>query len=213
MHEDDIAASPRCICCHSLLFADELGRQACFRCEDRTGEHLAQLAGPEGLYARLSGSLAPGRAGSGPSVSGSRTAPLPLRLEPLSLMARGGVVTILQTWLVDWHELLGWTYPRFEGDLRQQCDQVVARLRANLPWAAEQHPAFDEFAREVAHVEGACRRQVTGERPERRVTVVCHCGQPLRVTVSTPGARCRSCDAQYGHDDVFRLPLAERSAA
>lgn len=207
------ADGPRCTCCHSLLYADEVGRQACMPCQARVGGHLATLAGPEGLYARLRGALVPGRADGGPSVSGSRTAPLPLRLEPLSLSARGGVVTILQTWLIDWHDQLGWTYPRFEGGLQQQCDQVVTQLRANLPWAASSHPAFDEFAHEVGQITAACRRQVTGERPERRVSVACTCGRPLRITVSTPGARCAGCGQQYGRTEVLQLPLAERSAA
>jgi hypothetical protein len=40
-------------------------------------------------------------------------------------MARGGVVPVLQTWIVDWRELLDYRHPRWEGGLQQQCDQAV----------------------------------------------------------------------------------------
>jgi len=209
-----VDTAPRCTCCGSLLFADELGRQACLRCQQRADANLAALPGPDGLYARLRGALVPGRGSGGPAVSGSRTAPIPARLEPLSLSARGGVVTILQTWQADWHDHLGFTHPRWTGGLQEQCDQTVAALRNNLPWAASSHPAFEEFYAEVRQITAACRGQITGERPERRVTLACaDCGGPLSVTLSTPGKRC-SCGRQYGFTELRALrPIADRRAA
>ena len=209
-HADD---APTCIACHHDLYPDEYNRYACRPCQDRADLALRQLPGPDGLYARLATVTAPGRgSGIGP-VSGSRTAPLPVRLEPLSLAARGGVVTVLQTWLVDWHERLGWLHPRWEGDLQEQLDQVVRKLRTNLDWAASSHPAFDEFLTEVARLVRQCELAITGERKERRVSVVCPCGTPLSVTVSTPGTRCHACNMQYGRTEALNLPLADRAAA
>ena len=141
---------------------------------------------------------------------------MPLNLEPLSLQARGGVVTILQTWQVDWHETLGWLHPRWEGGPQRQLDATVAALRINLGWAAERHPAWSEFAAEVRQLVTACRTQVTGERTERRITVVCTadgCGGLMRVTVSTPGTRCARCGTQYDRTEALRLPVAARSVA
>lgn len=211
-HADD-APVPTCTACPRHLHADEIGRYACRPCQHRADHALRQLAGPTGLYARLHTVLAPGRAGSLAPVSGSRSAPIPVRLEPLSLTARGGVVTVLQTWQVDWHDRLGWLHPRWEGGLQQQLDQVVHALRANLDWAASSHPAFPEFLHEVTQLVRQCELAITGERKERRVSVVCPCGAPLSVTISTPGARCRGCDTQYGRSEVLDLPLATRSAA
>lgn len=216
MRDLNVDDSPRCTVCTSALYADELGAVACRPCTERTDHNLRALAGPDGLYARLHTRLAPGSSSGGPAVSGSRTAPLPLRLEPLSLLARGGIVTILQTWWIDWHEVLGWTHPRWQGNLQQQCDQAVNALRVNLRWAAAEHPAFAEFALEIGALRHQCERQITGERPERRITVCCtadDCTGLLRVTVSTPGARCSTCGTQYGHDDVLNLPLAQRASA
>ncbi|MFD7861838.1 hypothetical protein [Streptomyces sp. NPDC059783] len=209
----DDATAPACTICHRSLYADELTAYACRPCTDRVDLDLRALAGADGLYARLGTRLAPGSSSGGPAVSGSRTAPLPLRLEPLSLMARGGVVTVLQTWLVDWHELLGWNHPRWRGGLQQQCDDVVHALRVNLPWAAGSHPAVAEFAHEVGQLRRQCERQITGDRPARIVPVACPCGTVLRITLDTAGARCAGCGAQYGHTELMQLPLAARAAA
>jgi len=210
---DDGYIWPTCDPCGRDIRHDELGRRACRLCQGRVDQALRQLPGPDGLYARLATRLTPGSGGGIGPVSGSRTAPLPLRLEPLSLMARGGVVTVLQAWQVDWHELLGWRHPRWSGGLQQQLDDVVKALRGNLDWAASSHPAFGDFAQEVTALVRQCERQITGERAERRVSVACPCGTVLRVTVSTPGARCRGCGTQYARSDVLELPIAERVAA
>lgn len=124
---------PLCCVCRRELRHDEQDRVACRPCQARVDRDLAAIPGPDGLYARLSDVLAPGAGTSdSPRVATSRVdAPLPVRLAPLNLIAKGGVVTILQTWLVDWHDTLGWTYPRWQGDMAQQCDQVVRALRNN----------------------------------------------------------------------------------
>lgn len=202
-----------CGSCSHQLRQNELGRTTCRLCQDRADTALRQLPGPDGLYAKLATALTPGSNSGIGHVSGSRTAPLPLRLEPLSLQARGGVVTILQDWLIDWHELLDWPYPRWNGDLQQQLDDVVHRLRVNLEWAAAHHPAFDAFLAEVTSHVRQCERQITGERKERPIAVACPCGTTLRITISTPGARCRGCGIQYARTEVLDLPLAARTAA
>jgi hypothetical protein len=203
---------PTCGCGRQLR-TDELDRVACRLCQERADEALRQLPGPDGLYAQLATRLMPGRGGDSVVVSASRTAPLPLRLEPLNLMARGGVVTVLQTWQIDWHELLGWRHPRWNGGLQQQLDEAVHALRVNLEWAATAHPAFGEFAQEVTSLVRQCERQITGERKERPVAVSCPCGTTLHVTISTPGTRCRGCSAQYTRTEVLDLSLATRTAA
>lgn len=203
---------PTCGCGRQLR-QDELGRTSCRICQDRAYRALQQLPGQDGLYAQLAARLMPGRGGDNVVVSASRTAPLPLRLEPLNLMARGGVVTILQDWQSAWHEHFGWTHPRWNGGLQQQLDEVVAALTVNLEGAAHSHPAFAEFTHEVCALVRQCERQVTGERAERPIAVSCPCGTTLHITVSTPGTRCRGCGTQYGRSDVLELPLANRVAA
>lgn len=203
--------SVACTVCSTGLYDTE--QQTCRPCTERVAANLAALAGPDGLYARLSASLHPGSRTGGPTVSGSRTAPLPLRLDPLSLAARGGVVTILQTWLIDWHETLGYRHPRWDGDLQQQLDQVVGRLRNLLPWAAAEHGAFEEFAGETAQLRRQCEAATGGERGPRRFGVTCPCGATLKITIESPGKHCDACGAQYDRQQLFGLQLAERRAA
>ena len=204
---------PACAGCIRPLRQDELGRPSCRLCQDRADTALRQLPGPGGLYAQLATRLTPGSSGDSVVVTASRTAPLPLRLEPLNLMARGGVVTILQTWQTDWHEQLGWRHPRWTGGLQQQCDEAVKALRNNLEWAASRHPAFGDFTQEITSLVRQCERQITGERKERPIAVACPCGAILRITVSTPGKRCGGCNTQYDRTEVLDLPLADRAAA
>ncbi|MFF5473371.1 hypothetical protein [Streptomyces achromogenes] len=200
-----------CTVCSAALYDTE--EQTCRPCTERVAANLLALAGPDGLYARLSASLHPGSRTGGPAVSGSRTAPLPVRLDPLSLAARGGVVTILQTWLVDWHETLGYRHPRWDGDLQQQLDQVVGRLRNLIPWAAAEHGAFSEFASEVGQLRRQCEAATGGERGPRRFGVTCPCGATLKITIESPGKHCGACGAQYDRRALFDLQLAERRAA
>lgn len=201
------ATAPSCTICHHTLWADEQTRMACRPCTLRISGDLSALPA---LYAQLGDALMPTGSPDGPAVSGSHTAPLPLRLEPLSLAARGGVVTVLQTWLVDWHELLDYRHPRWEGGMQGQCEQVVARLQMLLPWAAEKHPAIGEFAHEVGQMCRACERQITGEPAPRTIPLACPCGTILRVTLDTLGRHCAGCGEQYGREELFGLSLAER---
>jgi hypothetical protein len=213
---DDAPTGPVCTCCGSNFWAEELGRQACFRCQDAADEHLKALAGPTGLYARLPAAMMPGKGGDNSRVSGSRTPPLPLRIEPLSLSARGGVVTILQMWAEDWHELMERNPPEWRGDFQQQCDQVVQTLRFNLEWAARDHLAFDEFSDEVRHMRRSCEWAVLGEPPELLTTVGCNvtgCPGTMNVAISTDYTKCPECGERYRDNAVKKLRAVERSAA
>ncbi|MFD5137481.1 hypothetical protein ACFWMX_14765 [Streptomyces sp. NPDC058378] len=208
-----LAETNACTICHRDLRDDEIGRFACPFCVDLVDQRLRALAGPEGLYARLSAQLAPGAGNGGPAVSGSRTAPVPVRLEVLTLMTVGGpVLGPLETWVRDW-ETQGRADMCEAGTLQQRVDHAVGTLRFNLAWAAANHPAVDEFAREVHLMHRACERQITGERPARIVPVACPCGTVLRITLDTAGAQCVGCEARYGHAELMELPLAERRIA
>jgi hypothetical protein len=118
---------------------------------------------------------------------------LPLRLEPLNLMARGGVVTILQDWQTDWHDSWAGGIPAGTAACSSSATNAVKALRVNLEWAASSHPAFGEFTQEITSLVRQCERQITGERKERPISVACPCGTILRITVSTPGKRCGGC--------------------
>lgn len=210
---NDVAPAPACTICHSPLYADEVGRYACHPCTQRVDRQLLELAGPRGLYARLGTRLAPGSGSGGPAVSGSRSAPLPVRIDVLNLLtASGPVLGPLETWVRDW-EAHGRAELNEADTLQQRVDHAVSTLRFNLEWAAVGHPAFDEFGREIHLMHRQCSIHVAGERPPRAIPVACPCGATLRVGLDTPGVRCHGCETQYGHAEVLQLPMAERRVA
>lgn len=179
-------------------------------CAARLVENLAQL--PQ-LYRDLEDVLAPGRRGSGGIRSAGGSAPLPVNERVLDLRARGGIEGVVTTWERDVRELLGWEPPPFRGDVVQTVDGAVAFLLTNLTWITQEHPAVYEFGQDVRRLRSECEALTTGETPPRRIPVQCPCGQVLRVTLDTEGARCAGCERQYGHGELFDLPLAERRAA
>ncbi|HEY9373948.1 hypothetical protein [Streptomyces sp.] len=204
---------PTCIRCAYDLRDDETGRQLCGRCEDRAAQQLAAIPGPRGLYAQLAHHLQRGGSSGGPTVSGSKAAPAPLRLDILNLQTAGGpVLGPLEGWVRVWEEA-GHAELNEAGTLQQRVDHACRTLRYNLRWFAEQGPAPDEFARELEAIHRTLTGVTGGQKPPRRITVTCPCEQPLRITLNVQALTCPKCRTEYGHSEVLRLPLANGRAA
>ncbi|MCP3820096.1 hypothetical protein NLX86_18945 [Streptomyces sp. A3M-1-3] len=205
--------TPACVICRRTLWDDELDRYTCRICTSRIDRDLAAIAGTDGLYAQLDDVLASGSGNGGLAVSGSRTAPLPLRLDILNAMTEAGpILAPLETWVRDW-ESYGHADLCEAGTLQKRADHAVGTLRFNLEWAVRQHAAIDEFAREISHIVRTCRAQIGGEKGPRRIPVTCACGSVILTTIDTRGETCPGCSAQYGHTEALSLPLAERRIA
>lgn len=202
-----------CTRCFTDLWADELGRQLCRPCEDRTAGHLAAICGSRGLYAQLDQHLERGAGSGGPTVSGSRTAPVPLRLEILNLQTAGGpVLGPLETWVRDW-EARGRAELGEGGSLQDRVNHACQTLRFNLGWAATHHIAVDEFADEIARIHRTLTGITSGEKAPRKIPVLCSCGQIILTSLDTRGETCPRCQAEYGQDEALKLPMAERRTA
>ncbi|AWT42590.1 MULTISPECIES: hypothetical protein [Streptomyces] len=206
------APFPRCIICPRQLLDHETGRYICLPCEQRIDRDLAAIAGPAGLYARLCLRIQPGRGGDGPAISGTPGRSTPCNEQVLSLTANGGIVSTLETWVEDWSSY-GLGVHGSGGRLQYRVDQAVDTLRRNLTRAASRHPALDEFGREIGQARRQAEALVSGERRPRRVAVQCPCGTVSTVTLDVDKLECRGCQAEYGHSEALRLPLAERRAA
>ena len=206
-----VDTAPRCTCCARRLLDHETGRLSCLICQE-TG--TAMIRDMPGLYRRTEHLLLPARRGlgSGP-VTGSKHPPLPGG-EVLNLRAAGGLVNVFAGWEAAVRNELGWEQAPARGSYEATLDGVVEFLVTNAPWIYASFPAVDDYHGELRHWHGRVTGMVTGERPERRVTLACaDCGGPLSVTLSTPGKRC-SCGAQYGFTELRALrPIADRSAA
>ncbi|MFC9268944.1 hypothetical protein ACFTXJ_14375 [Streptomyces zhihengii] len=109
MHDADYewptCTNPRC---GRQLWTTELGRQVCRPCEDATTTRLRELPG---LFQRLNttATLMRGAQRGGGGNRGSKTPPIPPRLEVLALVAPGGIAARLQAIEDAWRQALGWT--------------------------------------------------------------------------------------------------------
>jgi hypothetical protein len=207
--------SPSCCICASDLWDDEQGRFICRPCEQRIDRDLIALAGPGGLYARLCLRTGPRKRGAGQTVSGTRGSTIPPNEHVLNLIANGGLVSDLETWVTDW-ATYGLAQPATGGRLQHRVDQAVATLRLNLPQAAARHPALDEFAREISKKRREAAAIVDGEKAPIRIPVHCgtlDCHGILRVTLDTPGETCRICQREYGHAEALSLTPTRQAAA
>ena len=214
-------APATCIVCRRDLFDDEWDRYCCRPCQNHIDADLASLAGPvtwqsgrlvSGLFAALPGELEPGARGSGPRVSGSRSAPIPARLEPLSQSADGGLVNDIEEWVRDWNHR-GYATRSSGGRPQYRMDQAVATLRFNLDTAVRRHDAINSFAEEVREIRGTCEALIIGARPPKPLTAPCHCGTLIRFNLNTHARYCKGCGTDYGHSALIQLAKDTQGAA
>lgn len=193
----------RCTSCRAILRRDEDGRQGCLSCQHRASQDLRRLSGPTGLYAALSDALEPSHGSNEPRVSGGSVAPrLGVDARVLDLMSTtSGVTATLEAWVTDWYTLLGQEIPTAGGTAQQRVDAAAGHLRFHLDWAADQHPAWADFAAELTEQVERCE-EVTVQELQRRPTVgTCPavlrdgtvCGGLLRYDATTVTTRCYGC--------------------
>lgn len=217
-HDDQHPAN-RCTHCPRLLHATEHGRHACRICEDRA---RTQLGAMPGLYDQLGDRLTPGSTttNSSPVSGATRTAPLPVALQPLNLRGPGGIVTELQGIEDAWRQALGWTVAPFRGNLRQTLDHVVPFLSNNLTWACDRYEDVAADLDTIGRLHGQAAGTVSGNRP-RLIRVVCRalyddgyeCGAELRIDINRYAANCQSCGTTWGREEWVALYEATRAQA
>lgn len=182
------------------------------------------------LWVQLPDELVPGASG-GEHVSGSREAPLPLRVDVLDLvlpanlgsrepMTRGvlgldpdqvgdlSVATELHTWARDWAQ------ERTERAPEPYVASMVTWLRLRVEWACDAHPAVDEFAAGMRDLAGRMRG-VLGQAPERPVLLGVPCpGCDMVATYRQPGderTHCGACGRIF-EPDVYERMMAAKVA-
>lgn len=199
-----------CVCCHRTLRDGEtLGCRICQR------EGVQRLRALPGLYAASAAHLAPGRSASGTGrVSGSKSAPLPVRADVLDARGPGGVVWVVTQWEEIVRSELGFGEVPFRGDYQASITGSTQFLVSNVVWLYAQFRAVEELHGELRAWHGRLTALISGADRERQLTLMCGCGEALPgVTLSTPGRRCASCGQQYGWAELRQLHLAARSAA
>lgn len=194
------------------------------RCREGLDHRLSQIPG---LYRLLADVLEPGSSTSA-RVSGTRTPPLPVRLEPLSLRGPGGITTILATWETYWRDLRGLPPVPARAGAEQLLagetvvDDLVKFLRTHLDWAIEHDPAVDRFAEAIRHTVQSCHNALglgndlmkLGTCPNVVDDGGTPCGQPLIADPHVDTIRGIDCDRCKAHwTRAQLLALGETIAA
>lgn len=213
------AGHPLCICGpHSLAHHEH---QTCERCLTRTREHLAGIVT---MWAELPSHMRPRGTGldrGTPSAPDGQ--PLPGG-DALVLHVDGGVgyahdgdvhrdtdppsvAHALASWEDDWRHTRGEPAAVVDGGrggVGPTLRQAWGYLERMTRWAANSHPAFDEYANDLAQLH-ARLEQVTG-RSQRRVIAEADCfecgGDLERLAI--PGDRCK-----HGPPPSSALPLID----
>jgi hypothetical protein len=221
--------APRCTHCRRGLFDTELHRWTCRPCQDRAAKQLAELPG---MYDELGEVLMPGATvtDGGGKVSTSRSAPLPVALAPLNLIAVGGIAASLAAIEDNWRAALGWPIPAradkvrvfapWRGTPSRAVPKHTRFLANNLPWAVEQYEEIAYDMDVIAILYWQARNTLTGTRP-RLIHVVCRavyddgheCGQRLAVDINRTSVLCQGCGTRWGREEWVSLYEATRHEA
>lgn len=191
--------------CGRRLWVNETGRMACRPCEDRTHQRLAELPA---LFGRLSetATLMRGAARGGGATSGSRTPPIPPRLEVLALTAAGGVATRLRDIEDSWRKALGWTVAPWRGSPVQAVPEHVRFLVNNLPWACDRYESVGQDIEDLRRLHAECTAVAASERRHGRVSIGrCParyddgtlCRTELTASADSHRVRCGTCGTRW----------------
>jgi hypothetical protein len=197
---------PTCVTprCERQLWVSEMGRQSCRPCEDQT---LARITELPALFRHLdtTASLMRGARRPGGGSFGSKTPPIPPRLEVLALVGPGGAAARLRDIEDAWRKALGWTVAPWRGSPAQAVPQHVMFLANNLPWACEAYESVGQDIDDLRRLHGDCAAIVNDERRPGRVQIgACPaqlddgpCAAPLTASAASHRVRCGNCGARW----------------
>jgi hypothetical protein len=197
---------PTCVTprCGRQLWADELDRWACRPCGDVT---LARIAELPALFRQLDTTATLMRGGRRPggSGSGSKTPPIPPRLEVLSLVGPGGVAARLSAIEDAWRKVLGWTVAPWRGSPAQAVPQLAKFVGDNLLWACGSYEAVGQDIDDLRRLHGEMKAIVDDERRPGRVQIGnCPvrlddgpCWTALTASAASHRVRCVGCNAKW----------------
>ncbi|MEU7737934.1 hypothetical protein AB0B51_33540 [Streptomyces griseus] len=197
-----VCVTPRC---NRQLWVAEAGRYACRPCEEQTAKQLTELGQ---LFRRLNetSTLMRGARRAGGATSGSRTPPIPPRLEVLALTAAGGVATRLRDIEDSWRKALGWTVAPWRGSPTQAVPEHLKFLTNNLPWAVSSYESVGQDIDDLRKLHAECVAVAANEHRPGRVNIGrCPtrgddgslCRADLTATATSHRVHCGACGARW----------------
>lgn len=210
--------------CRGCLPAEADAGQICTTHLTRTANTLAEVVA---MHARLVTVLVPPTSTGAPRVSGTPPSSAPLNLDAWDLLAAGNprpvhdewhdqtgnpsVSTVLWLWAQDWRE----TRAQRETQPDPDVPSLAKWLANRLEWAAEEHPAVDEFIRELGGLYGRLLAVLgeTERKAEPCLGIPCrYCRRPMlfRRPDGSGDVDCRhaDCQAVYRADEYHRWTIA-----
>lgn len=196
-----VCVTPRC---SRQLWVAEAGRWACRPCEDRASQHITELPG---LFAQLNTTamLMKGASRIGGATSGSRTPPIPPRLDVLNLVGPGGIAARLRDIEDAWRVALGWTVAPWRGNPVEAIPQHTSFLANNLLWACSSYESVGQDIDDLRRLHGECAALAAGEKRPGRVQIgACPvhvddgwCGTALTASTGSHRVHCAGCGARW----------------
>lgn len=185
---------------------------ACAVCERRLRDRLANIVE---FYALAEGELVPGASG-GSRSSSERS--LGVRVAALDFLAGNDVVAILGLWERDWRETYDLSDAKAGRDVQDTLTAIVNFLLAWLHRSCTDHPAIDDFAREVRECWGIARAAAR-MAPARRTLVDCPtideddqaCTGKIGID-DRDETHCRTCGATRTLDLLLAITGADDAA-
>lgn len=206
--------------CKRQLWVAEAGRWACRPCEDRTSARLAELPG---LFRQLdsTAALMKGASRTSSGGSGTRTAPIPPRLDVLALVGPGGVAARLSAIEDSWRKVLGWTVAPWRGSPAQAVPQLVKFLADNLLWAASSYEEVGQDVDELRRLHGQCKAAIENKQTHGDVKIgLCpelvedaRCFEQLYASARSFKTACARCGTSWQGEDEWRALRAAQERA
>ena len=171
------------------------------------------------FYALAEGELLPGTGNGGRGTERS----IGVRLAALDFLAGHDAVTVLALWESEWREHYGLAIEPMLDRPAPALSRSVTFLRGWLPRACSDHPAIDEFARELHECwsEGQAAARVS---PARSLSITCvadddrHddgiCGSRIPVGVDEIRGRvtCKRCRTTWDVPHLMHVAIATPGA-
>jgi len=191
--------------CNRQLWVAEAGRWACRPCEDATAKRISELPA---LFRQLdtTAALMKGASRSSSPTSGSRTPPIPPRLDVLNLVSPGGIAARLSAIEDAWRAELGWTIAPWRGSPAQAVPRLAEFLANNLLWACSSYEAVGQDIDDLRRLHAECTALANDERRPGRVQIGnCPvrdgvgdlCWTPLTARADSHRVRCGACGSRW----------------
>lgn len=190
--------------CGRQLWVSETGRTVCRPCEDATAGRITELPA---LFQQLNttAALMRGARRTSHGSSGSKTPPIPPRLEVLALVGPGGIATRLRDIEDAWRKALGWTVAPWRGNPTQAIPTHTKFLTNNLLWACTDYESAGQDIDDLRRLHAECTAIINNDRKPGRVHIgLCPtpiddtlCGQQLTATAADHRVRCSTCGTRW----------------